>query len=420
MLRHLAIAAFLLATPFEAARADDLTALTDQAVAENPSIEAMRAKERALRARAEVAGAWSDPMLAIEYSNAPVSSFSLSSHPMSGLQLRAQQTLRPPSWSRQQREVGEARADAMAFSVEEAELSLRASIRRTWWMLARSRMLKDVTESHLARTEDLRAAAESRYTTGTVGQHAVLRLGVLRDQLKDELGDFQRSDDELTAALQQALAGEHPKGFETPKTVAPLAPLNDADWLAQAQEDRPLLQRIGAERASAEHAADFARTDALPDVTVWAGYRIRSVQTATDPGVDFVSVGVGVPLPTGSARKARGARVASLEQAQASTQALEASLDGIIADMASISARWHRAWEKANTYDEVLIPGAATTLEATQGDFAVGRAEFASLFEAEVALLNLERARIAAAIETHILHVAATAVLGSEPTVDTP
>lgn len=390
-------------------------ALQDEAVASNPSLDALRAKERALRARAEVAGAWSDPMLAIEYSNAPVTSFSLSRHPMSGLQLRAQQTLRPPGWSRLQQESGDARADAMGFAVEEAETRLRASVGVTLWMLARTRLLSAVTVEHITRTEELLGAVEARYTTGAVGQHAVLRLQVLLDRLNDELGDFARSERELAAALDEALGRENAGSYEVSDTVSALAPPADADWLGIAEQQRPMLMQIASQRRAAEQSADFARADAIPDVTVWLGYRVRSVQTATDPGTDFVSVGIGAPIPIGSSRRASGARAAWLEEASSSSAALDSARDGITADMASLLAAWERAWTKANTYRDTLIPGAEAALESTRGDFAVGRAQFASLFESEVALLNLERGRIVAAVDTHIHEIRATAVLGTAP-----
>jgi hypothetical protein len=139
-----------------------------------------------------------------------------------------------------------------------------------------------------------------------------------------------------------------------------------------------------------------------------------------DPGTDLVSVGLGVPLPTGSGRRAGGARLAALEEASAATAREASALDGVSAEMAAIAARWTRAWNKAATYASTLIPGAAATLETTRSDFSVGRAQFASLFEAEVALLDLERGRIAAAVETHIQRAAAIAVLGTTPPEGSP
>ena len=83
--------------------------------------------------------------------------------------------------------------------------------------------------------------------------------------------------------------------------------------------------------------------------------------------------------------------------------------------MARILARWSRAHEPAGVYDATLLPAAETTLRTTQADFAVGRADFSSLFDAEVALLDAERTRIAAAVETHLQHAEAIAILGIAP-----
>jgi outer membrane protein TolC len=417
VLRHIlmTIATLVLFPSSVFAVEDDLTKLTAEAVASNPSLDALRARERALRARAEVAGAWSDPMVAIEYSNVPVSSLALSAHPMSGLQLRVQQTLRPPGWSRLQREVGGLRADATGYAHAEAALQLRATIEQTWWFLVRNRLLRAVTEEHLARTEELLAAVRARYETGTVGQYALLRLQVLRDRLSDELGDFERSDKELSAALSKGLGRDGTSEFVTPDEVIAVAPPSDADWTALAQQHRPQLKSIDAQRRAWHTSAELARVDGLPDITVWAGYRIRTVSTQTDPGTDLVAVGVGAPIPVASGRRSRGQRAASLDDASDAKFRYESAVDGVNADMQTTLARWSRAWEKAAVYDTKLIPGGRATLQTTQADFSVGRAEFASLFEAEVMLLDLDRARIAASIQTHSQRAHATAVLGIVP-----
>jgi hypothetical protein len=46
-------------------------------------------------------------------------------------------------------------------------------------------------------------------------------------------------------------------------------------------------------------------------------------------------------------------------------------------------------------------------------DYTVGRADFAALFEAEVALLDLERTLLSATAQTHIQAAAADATIGA-------
>lgn len=402
------------------AQQTDLDAVVHEAVSVHPSVAAMRHQERALRDVADVAGTWPDPTLSVEYSNVPVSTWSLSDHPMSGVQFRLQQQLRPPGWSGLSRAVGDLRAEARGHAATESELRLALAVRRTWWALARTRMLRRLAEAQLLRAEELQSAVRSRYETGAVGQHAVLRLGVLRDRLADDLDDFDQRSTMLEAMLREAVATRTGREFPTPPTVEPQAVPASTDWASLAQEHRPLLAKLQAERHAAEQSARLAQLEAIPDPTVWTGYRLRTATSDADPGVDFVSLGVGLPIPLGSARRAGGDRSAALREAQAVQSMHDALLNEVVAAMQTIVARWRRAQEKTRVYDETLIPAARSAVRTAQADFTVGRADFASLHDAEVELIELERARVAAAVETHIQRAEAIAVLGVTLPGDTP
>ena len=408
-------ALFVLLTLTLAAAADDLSALQDEAASANPSLAAQEALVRELANRAAVSGAWMDPVLAVEYSNAPIDTFGLASHPMSGLQLKLQQSLAPPGWSGRKRAIGERMSDAAGHGRAEIELQLRAAVARAWWNLVQTRLLEEVTRAHIARTEELQAAVTSRYEVGAAGQSAVLRLEVLRGRLTDELLEFEAMDRSLSAALDGALSREGPTTWETPDTVEPIAPPEASAWPVEAIE-RPGLAVIDAKEAAEAAGAAAAKLDALPDPSVWIGYRVRLTETETDPGTDFVSAGIGVPLPVGSGRRAHGERDARLEAASRMRSERARMVDEITAGYRATQARWSRAHHKAITYAETLVPAATNALAATQTDFAVDRAGFAELFEAEVTLLDLERARIRASVETHLQHADATALLGVSPT----
>lgn len=396
-----------------------LLALQQQALQTHPSLEILRRQEHALRTQATAAGVWADPILTVEYSNVPLATLTLTENPMSGLQLRAQQTLRPPGWSPQQRRVGEHRADVAGWQVAEARNRLQATIAQTWWMLEQTHQLEGITQQQLARTEESLVAVRVRYETGGTGQYAVLQLEVLRDRLQDELGDFDQARVSLLAALRAA-SGVSDLRFDPTNTVKAIPPPPQADWIAVAQQNRPLLHQLEARLKTEQHVETLARIEGRPDLTVWAGYRLRSVQTATDPGTDLVSAGVSVPIPAGSRQKARAEQAAAASRALAIQAELQDTRLQIQAGMETVYTRWVRAAEKASTYEQRLIPKARATLETTRADFAVGRADFASLFEAEIALLDLERARIRAVILTHLQQAEAMVILGALPASTSP
>ncbi|MEN0068373.1 MAG: TolC family protein [Myxococcota bacterium] len=387
--------------------------LADRAEAQHPSLAAQRDQIRALRERARVAGAWPDPMVGFEVSNLPVSTFTLDDHPMSGLQFRVEQTLRPPGWSRLRREHSETLVQVASWGQDEHAVQLRAHVRTAWWELVRTRQLGTLMERQLERTRDVLELLRPRLSAGTGAQAALLRLELLRDQLDDALSDVATREAALLASLRSAV-GEPLETLDTPTRTAPKAlPRVDAPR-EHATVDRPAIQQKQAEEDAAQRQKQLARREALPDVRLWAGYRLRQFESPTDTGVDFVSIGLGVPIPVSRARTGRAARNAALAEASRSQNAREALLDEIAASWTAVSAEWSRAYAKALNHDERLIPAAQAILDAVRSDFTVGRAEVSDLLDAEVALIELERARVHAAIATHLLNVRAFALFGKD------
>ncbi len=395
---------------------DDPLALAEEAMAANPGLEALRARIAELDSLAGSAGTWRDPTIGIEYANVPVDSFSLDDHPMSALQLQAEQTIPAWGWSGLRKEVAAARTRTGEHALEEAQSQLRREVFELFWRLTLSRMLEGVTRKHIARTEELTEAARARYETGTAGQHQLLRLGVLRDRSRDELGDFVRADRVLSAALGRALSRDADQGFATPAVLEP-KPVggNVSEWLALARQKRPELKRIEASIQVAEKAAMLARVNGRPEVTAWMKYRIRTIDTAMDDGTDQISAGLSIPIPWGSLKRSRAQQAAQRQVARAQRARRLAELDRIESELAAIHARWTRAFEQAVEYRENLTPDARATLEISLSDYAVDRADFATLFEAEVTLLSLERTLLSATVQTHIQEAAFRATIGASP-----
>ena len=73
--RALGMALLLTAFAAPALAVDDPAALAQEALAANPGLEALRARIAELDALAGAAGTWSDPVVGIDYLNAPVDSF---------------------------------------------------------------------------------------------------------------------------------------------------------------------------------------------------------------------------------------------------------------------------------------------------------------------------------------------------------
>ncbi len=396
-----------------AAGSDASEELVRQALEANPTLESLRQRIEALESRTRRAGARPEPAVGVEYSNMPVTAPVPGQHPMSGLQLRLQQTLLFPGTVPGRVAAAQARVQVGVASYEEGRVALAAAVRRTYWQLALTRQLRGVTEEHLAQVDQLMEAVRAAYEVGGAGQHDLLNLRVLRDRLGDDLGDYDRRDRELTATLAAALHADGEVRVETPEhtAVPPLPGTLDA-LVDRALADNPSLTRLGAEEAAELASADAARREAWPDITLWAGYRVRAPVAGTDDGTDQASLGLSVPLPTAAARRWGGEEAEHEALARAARSDAVTTRDQIRAALDGALARWERASEKADTYRRQLIPDARATLEATLAAYRVGRADYASLFQAEVQLLDLERAARVAEAEGALAEVDVAAALG--------
>lgn len=395
--------------------ADDPDALAEEAVRVNPGLESLEAQVEALRNSARAARRFMDPMLALEYSNVPWDTWRLNDSPMSGLQVKVQQTLPLPGKNQRREAVVLQDVEVKQWTLEEQKLQLRGAVERNYWLLALTRQLQTITRKHVALAESLSGSARAKYQVGAVGQQDLLRLQVLIGKLTDDIKDFTLRDQELTASINAALHREVATPISTPDTVT-LAPL--AFWQADLEEaaiaHRPLLKQLEGQARSHRAAAALARYERWPDLTLWAAYRFRA-PVGADPGTDFFSLGVSVPLPFDFEGQASARKTQMLEMADASGLTYQATLDEIRAGLAASLAAWQRAAEKATLYEKELVPGADTTLKATLTAYGTDRADFASLYQAELQLLEFDRTIVTARVETRLQQVRVESLVGKPP-----
>ncbi len=402
-----------LTPPLLAQEVSDPEALVAEALASHPSLAAMDAGIDALEARAAVSGAWADPKVMLGYSNVPLQGLGLGAHPMAGLQLELQQRLPISGVPGAREALAEARIDDADLARRQQAERLALELRGAYWRLAAVRQDRALTERHIALLDELLAVVRARYETGAAPQSALLELELRRARLADTLGDRQRDDADLLATVNQALQRAPSAFVYTPATTPTAARAGDAEaWLDQARLSSPALAELEAQARTARLEAELATASGRPDPTLWAGYRLRTVETDMDPGTDLVSLGVSVPVPMASRRVAGGERAAAEHRAKALDARRDATEDLLAAQLASAEAAWIRADSLLARTRDQLIPAASRTLDAVLNDYRVGRAGFDALVRAELELLDLERAAIAAAATTQLQHAAVLALTG--------
>ncbi len=418
MRRQLPLLAFVLVAWCAPARASSPEPWVERALRDSPTLDALQQRLDAVQHRTAQAGARPEPMLAVEYGNMPVTAPYPGVHAMSGVQLKLQYTFPFPGTVPGRVAAAQRREAVAAASLDEGQVQLAASVRRAFWELTRVRQLRAVTVAHVVLVDQLIETVRAAYEVGRASQGDLLGLQVLRDRLDDETADFDRAERIWLAALGEAVhhdpAADGPLVVETPADTAVPTPAADLDELvARAAADHPALRGLAAAAEAERAAADAARREAYPDLTLWGGYRVRAPVGTADPGTNFVSLGVSLPLPTSAERRWGREADAHEATARAAEADAAAALDGLRADLDAALAAWQRAADKQARYRGELIPAAERALEATRSSYQVDQAGFADLYRAEVQLLQLQRAARVAAADAALGQAATWALLGA-------
>lgn len=410
-----------LTAPAAAAAPDDPDDLVAEALASHPVLASFDAGILALEDTAEVAAVWSDPAAMVEYSNVPIDGLGLAGHPMAGLQLKVQQRLHISGAPSARASLGASRVDDAALARQQQAELLALELRRAYWQLAAVRQDRALTERHIDLLDELLAVVRARYETGAAPQSALLELELRRARLADALGDRDRDEHRLLATLNQALQRNSEAALDTPSQTPAARLTGGAEgWLDEALATSPALAALEAQAETARLEAALARATGRPEPTVWAGYRLRTVRTDMDPGTDLVSLGLSVPIPAASQRRASGAQAAARHRAEGLEAQREATVDRIAAQLSATEATWERADTLLIRTRDDLLPRATRSLDAVLNDYRVGRASFDALIRAELELLALERTVLSAAANTQIQRATVLALTGRGTATETP
>jgi cobalt-zinc-cadmium efflux system outer membrane protein len=392
---------------------DSADRLAAMAIAANPSLRAIEERVGALEQKVRQAGAWLEPSISAEYSSMPIDRPLLGEHAMSGIQVMLKQTLYWPGKIGAREEEAGDRVRQEQLTLAEQKVQLQATVKRAYYRLALTRQLRDVTRENVQLVSDFADVVRVKVETGLAAQHELLRLRVLVGRLEDDLKSYDQDESSLTAAINATLHRDIDIPVPTPKQTPVGEPVADATALAQrAEKERPLLRSYVAERETYLASARRAKREGYPDITLWAGYRVRT-RAGADPGRDFVSFGLSLPLPLSYDARWGSERRHDEALAEAALQKRAAAVDEIRGRLGQIVAGWKRAVQEAHTYRKDLIPNARLSLDATYSSYQVGRADFASLFQAELELLNFERTARMAETAAAQARVDAEAMVGT-------
>ena len=362
-----------------------------EALENNPRLEA--AYQRALSAEKVIpqAGALPDPHFTLSLSNLPVNSFSFNQEPMTGKVIGIMQMFPFPGKLSLSTDIAEHEAAAVEYQREEIRNQIIQRVKQAYFDLYAVDRAIETTEKNKALMEQFVHVAETKYKTGSGLQQDILRAQVEISKLEDEFIMWKQKRLSVTARLNALL--NRPVQTRIKRTSPELMLPESPEKISSAEEieqNRPLLKAWHQKIQKAETEVELAKHDVLPDFTVGASYRQRSDLVDMRQMTDFFSATLSVNIPLYVNRKQK-AKVAEQELAfKAIKLQYEDVKINILSEAQRILAELEQNRKRVELYQGGLLIQAQQSLESAQAGYRVGKVDFLTLINNWMMFQNYE------------------------------
>jgi NodT family efflux transporter outer membrane factor (OMF) lipoprotein len=257
--------------------APELEALVDEALANNPSLEAAAARFAQSVAEARIAGADLMPSagLGLDGSRQRISTFGPSS--IGGVRFENYDLALNLSWEvdlwgrlRDRSSAALARVEGSEADLQAATLSLAAQTTKAWLNVIEARQQLDLAERTAQAYRDNQEALESRFKRGLSGGFDLRRIRTQAASAEADSATRRRALDQAIRQLEIVL-GRYPAGALATRATLPALPASvPAGLPAELLQRRPDL--IAAERqlAAADREYRASQKERLPQISLTA------------------------------------------------------------------------------------------------------------------------------------------------------
>jgi outer membrane protein TolC len=363
-----------------------LTEATREALQNNPTLKAARAKWEAANQRTSQAAAWDDPKLSV---NSLLGRFvDISRNGFMDQAVTVEQMIPLSGKNRSKERIAAAEAVSSFENLRRQQLDVTAKTRTSYYRLANAYLLLDFNRQQEAALTQTLDATKAKFEVGTQSQADYLTAQVERQKILETQHDLeQRLSDEQSrlnvlmnkdpfSPLGRAIVEEMPGYDLSVQSLRELALVN-----------RPEIRQAQSMLVAASAKVQLAKRAWVPDPSV-------SVQAqhynAGRQAIGELNAGVSINVPWFNQQKYRsGEREAQTEvmAAQGDLERARTEALGLLRDqLQKIETMRHHV----ELYRDQLLPSARQTVSAYQSDYETNKATLIQILNAENSLRDLE------------------------------
>ena len=360
-------------TPAHSAGMASLNILIEEALKNNPQIQAAKQRYESAQARVTLTRSMADPMFEYGYDKgAAVRTFSVS-----------QEVPFPTKVFLRERS---ARQEANSFEQEyqETERQVIKELKETYFQLFLDNKKIEVANENLALLKQFVEVANKKYSVNMASQQDVLKAQVEYAKLANQLVLLKQEKAIAQSLLNSLLnrkedAEVETSGGQNNKELM----LNKEEVLRWARENRPELKSFREMFGKAGTDFILAKQEYFPDFTVKYTREERDGGAGSWTGM----VGVSVPLWFGKKNSYIKEAAANLEVAREEYKATE---NQVLFDTRSAFAKFDAAKNLVKIYETGVLPQAQAALETARLGYQSDKVSFLDLLDAQRTLREFE------------------------------
>ena len=382
MLRRTFIVAgvlFTVAHGVSLAQSVSLNSLIDEALRNNPQIQAAKARYVAAKARVTLLRTLEDPRVEYEYDKITADMDAVMSGktaPMRTFAVSQEVPFPTKLFSRRQAALKESNSYEQEY--RETERKVVQDLKNAFFSLFLVNKKTRLTQENLGLLKQFVDIADKKYSVNKGGQQDALRAQVEYSKLSNQLVLLEQEEKIGQSMLNSLLnrATDTPVGTLGEKNDSALE-LNEGKILALAKENRPELRSFKEMLKKSELDLSLARQEYLPDFM----FKYTREERNGGAGAWAGMVGVTVPLwfwekQDSFVREAR----ANLDAAKADYQATE---NTVLFEARSSLARFVAAKNLVKIYESGVLPQAQSALETATLGYQSGAMGFLDLLDTQ-------------------------------------
>jgi outer membrane protein TolC len=366
---------------------DQLGALVEGLLEENPQVRSLSARSESVRARMDQVGSLPDPLLNYRFfAETPETRVGPQEHMLEisqGVPWRGKRRL--------QTKRAEHMASGLSWEAEDLERQLVASLKRRYYEAAYLQEALTVNREERELLKRFEAIALTRYTTGQGIQQSVVRVQTEISRLSDRATDLQKRLAIVTRGIAELIAHPERDLFLEPIVLTlPELEYDGAEIETRALAGHPRVHAVEQMLEADRVWADRRALESKPDFRFGLGYTM--VGSRDDPagvtnpppdnGQDILAFSVGVSIPM-QRKKVRAGVAEVRESERANGEMLNAVQDRLRFAIQEALLQLESLDERARFNLEVIIPQAGESLASAEAAYTSNQLDFLDLLEAE-------------------------------------